>query len=153
MANQPTPYNTGLRDIVGALVIKLARQLSAQSPNQYEQSFSLQQAPQDTAPLTIVPWNLYGTGYPQARDQAEPTPEARTFREIAQRFPAIFAPSSPQTTDMGVPSQEREAIEALAQFLVGWLTRRGGTAHGPGPQLPSAGRLWRGQHEQVTSQW
>jgi hypothetical protein len=145
MANQPTPYNTGLRDIVGALVIKLARQLSAQSPNQYEQSLSLQQAPQDSAPSKIVPWDLLSALASQtARDRAEPTPEARVFKEIAQRFPTIFAPSSPQTTDMGVQSQEREAIAVLLQCLAAWLTRRGGTSPGSEPaERP---------HEQMASQ-
>jgi hypothetical protein len=78
-----------------------------------------------------------------ARDQAEPEMEAQPFQDILQKYPALFAASSPKTADLGVPSREREAIEALAQFLVGWLTRRGGTAPGPGPQLPSAGRLRR----------
>ena len=145
MTSRPTPFSTGLRDVVRELIIKLARQLSAQSPSQYQQSLSLQPAPPDSAPSKVVPWDLLSALASQtARDQTEPTPEARTFQEIAQRFPTIFAASSPKTADPDVPSQEREALEALAQFLVGWLTRRGGTAPAPSPQtrlgLPFAGR-------------
>lgn len=146
MADRPTPYNTGLRDVVRELIIKLARQLSAQSPSPYQQALNLQPAPPDCAPSAVTPWNLpYGTGYRQDRDQAELTREAMAFAEIAQRFPTIFAASSPNTADLGVPNREHEEVGALVQFLAAWLTRRAGTAPGPGPQLPSAGRLRRGR--------
>lgn len=69
-------------------------------------------APPSSDPSKVVPWDLLSALASQtARDSAEPAVEAQPFQDIA--------------TDLGVPSPEREAIGALVQFLVAWLTRRG----------------------------
>src|SRR5437660_8716449 len=114
---------------------RIAQKLFAQVPGQFEQSMQLQPAQPGSTPSAVMPGNLlYGGAYRQARDQAEPELEAKAFQTIAEKYPTIFASSSPKTAEVGLQSRELAAADALAQFL-GFPTGREGSAPAPSPQM------------------
>lgn len=101
----------------------LAAQRVRATPEYWEAQAArqLQPAPPGSAPSKVLPWDLLSMLASQtARDRAEPAMQAQPFQDVA--------------TDIGVQSREHEEAKALVQFLMSWLTRRGGTAPGPGPQ-------------------
>ena len=101
---------------------RIARQLYAGIPNQFERSMQFQPAQPGSAPSAVMPGNmLYGGAYRQARDQAEPGLEAQAFQDIAQKYPSIFASSSPKTAEIGFPGAS-EKFCTLA--LPSWRSER-----------------------------
>src|SRR5207253_10866040 len=98
---------------------------------QFEQNMNLQPAQPGSTPSAVMPGNmLYGGAYRQARDQAEPGLEAQAFQTIAEKYPTIFASSSPKTAEVGLQSRELAAADALSRFL-GLPSGRGSAAPAP----------------------